>query len=737
MQSYNHNHNENIFARPFAKKIKFAKLLIILALVFYYPLCAQNGEFEIEYQKILNIKIPQQKIDSLEKFSKFVAFKDYEFGEKASLKLLELTRNTAYRKQFLTAYNVLGLVTHYLGENEKALLIFDTLIKKSIEYRDTLMEAKAHGNSGLVYERLGNFKKAYSEYSKSLKLAENAKNKSMMAASYGNLGNVSVRLKDFKGSIPNFEKAAELFIETNNIKATGNQYNSLSQAYDGLNNIKTQELYLEKAEKLYRDIGEKRALGTVLLNLGGIQEDFYHNSKAAIDITNEALALKIETDDLAGMANAYLNLSGQYASIKSFDKSFEAIKKAKIISEKLNDLFFISSVLEKFSMLYRLKGDFKNAYDYHIQFTTLKDSILGKETQKSIAEFKELYESEKKQNQIDNLEKRQAITKLEIIKNEEQLKSEKAQRVLIVGALIFVIVLCVFLIRAFIIKRNNAQLLETKNELINAKNSALQTANKESLYQKHIIEEKQKEILDSIHYAKRIQDTLLANKELMLTHLQNNFNFFKPKDIVSGDFYWAAEHNNKFYLAVCDSTGHGVPGAFMSLLNMGFLSEAVKEKNIEEPNKIFDYVRMRLINSISRDGQSDGMDGILICYDKANSVVSYAAANNTPVLIRNNQIMDLDKDKMPIGKGELTNNFNLFTISIYPGDMLYLYTDGYADQFGGSKSKKFMNKNLKVLLQANAHLPMPEQKNILETTFKNWVGNLEQVDDVTVIGIKI
>ncbi len=737
MQSHIHNYNQNIFAKSFAKKINFAKLLIIFALVLYYPICAQNGEFEIEYQKILSIRIPQQKIDSLEKFSKFVAFKDYKFGEKASLKLIELTRNTTSKKQFLTAYNVLGLVTHYLGENEKALLIFDTLIKKSIGYNDTLMEAKAHGNLGLVYEGLGNFKKAYSEYSKSLKLAERVKNKSMMAASYGNMGNVLVRLNDFKGSIPNFEKAAELFIETENIKATANQYNSLSQAYNGLNNIKTQELYLEKAAKLYRDIGEKRALGTVLLNLGGIQEDFYHNSKEAINITNEALALKIETDDLAGIANAYLNLSGQYASVKSFDKSFEAIKKAKTISEKLNDLFFISNVLEKFSMLYRLKGDFKNAYNYHIQFTTLKDSIVGKETQKSIVEFKELYESEKKQSQIDNLEKRQAIAKLEIIKNEEQLKREKAQRVLIVGVLIFVIVLCVFLIRAFIIKRNNAQLLETKNELINAKNAALQTANKESLYQKHIIEEKQKEIVDSINYAKRIQVALLANHEFVNQFIPNNFILFKPKDIVSGDFYWATEHNNKFYIAVCDCTGHGVPGAFMSLLNIGFLSEAIKEKGIEEPHEIFNYVRSRLIDTISKDGQQDGMDGILLCLDKATNQYTYAAANNEPILISNNEVKELPKDKMPVGKGEKTQSFALHTIKANKGDTLFLYTDGYADQFGGAKGKKFKYKALNDLLLANVNQSMVYQKEHLNNTIEQWRGNLEQVDDILVIGIKL
>ncbi|MBS1653193.1 MAG: hypothetical protein JSU07_14400, partial [Bacteroidetes bacterium] len=127
-----------------------------------------------------------------------------------------------------------------------------------------------------------------------------------------------------------------------------------------------------------------------------------------------------------------------------------------------------------------------------------------------------------------------------------------------------------------------------------------------------VIEEHQKEILDSIHYAKRIQTALLANKEFVNTNIKNNFIYFQPKDIVSGDFYWATQQNDYFYLACCDSTGHGVPGAFMSLLNIGFLSEAIKEKSISKPNEIFNYVRQRLIDSISAEGQKDGFDGILI-----------------------------------------------------------------------------------------------------------------------------
>ncbi len=233
---------------------------------------------------------------------------------------------------------------------------------------------------------------------------------------------------------------------------------------------------------------------------------------------------------------------------------------------------------------------------------------------------------------------------------------------------------------------------------------------------------------------------MLASEIILNENLNNHKNYFifyNPKDIVSGDFYWATEHNNKFYLAVCDCTGHGVPGAFMSLLNIGFLSEAIKEKNIEKPNEVFNYVRTRLIDSISSDGQQDGMDGILLCIDKTLNQISYAAANNEPILVSDNNIIELSKDKMPVGKGEKTESFTLFTINGNKGGTLYLYTDGYADQFGGPKGKKFKYKALNELLLSVVELPMHEQKEKLDTTLSSWKMNLEQVDDVLIFGLKL
>jgi len=250
--------------------------------------------------------------------------------------------------------------------------------------------------------------------------------------------------------------------------------------------------------------------------------------------------------------------------------------------------------------------------------------------------------------------------------------------------------------------------------------------------QKILIEEKQKEIVDSINYARRIQFSLLANKDIIERNTLESFIIFKPKDIVSGDFYWASESNNAFYLACCDCTGHGVPGAFMSILNMSFLNQAVNEKGIDAPDKILNHVRTQITDRVELG--NDGMDAILIKI-KENSL-HYAAAVNKPILVRNNELIELAADKMPVGKSHFTNSFNLYEQPIQKGDIYYFYTDGFADQFGGDKGKKLKSTRLKELLLSNSHKNLNNQKEVLSDFFEKWKGENEQVDDVCLIGIK-
>ena len=260
----------------------------------------------------------------------------------------------------------------------------------------------------------------------------------------------------------------------------------------------------------------------------------------------------------------------------------------------------------------------------------------------------------------------------------------------------------------------------------------------ENKNKEEIIRKKNKDITDSINYAKRIQKTMLAPERLLNENLGEHFVIYKPKDIVSGDFYWATEKDNRFYLAVADSTGHGVPGAFMSLLNISFLNEAINQEEIIQPNEILNYVRKRLIENVSftAGGTSDGMDAILICIDKDTKLITYAAANNAP-FIMNTSLHQFECDSMPVGSGIRTESFTHYTISSEPNSILYLTTDGFADQFGGHKGKKLKKKPMNQMISVISDLPFQEQKLFLENFFEDWKGDLEQLDDVLLIAIKI
>jgi serine phosphatase RsbU (regulator of sigma subunit) len=268
------------------------------------------------------------------------------------------------------------------------------------------------------------------------------------------------------------------------------------------------------------------------------------------------------------------------------------------------------------------------------------------------------------------------------------------------------------------------------------------TATQEIRQQKEQVEEAHKEITDSINYAERIQRSFLATKELLSENLQDYFVFFQPKEAVSGDFYWAKKlTNGNFVIVNADSTGHGVPGAIMSILNISAIEQAVKE-GLTNPSAIFNATRKTIIERLQNDGSieggKDGMDASILSFNADKSKFTYAAAQNPIWVVRGDELIEIKPEKMPIGKHD--NDAVPFVggeFETHKGDVVYTLTDGYQDQFGGGKGKKFKVRPFKNFLISIAQLPMQEQKEKLQHTFTSWKGDEEQVDDVCIIGVKI
>lgn len=294
-----------------------------------------------------------------------------------------------------------------------------------------------------------------------------------------------------------------------------------------------------------------------------------------------------------------------------------------------------------------------------------------------------------------------------------------------------------FRLRTAALKKRQKELEQTVEE----RTREVVEEKKEVEKQKHLVEEKNQEISDSINYAERIQRSMLANKALMDDYFNEYFVFFQPKDVVSGDFYWASEvGEGKLAVVNADSTGHGVPGAIMSMLNMNSLKESVKQ-GITEPNEILNETRKiikeTLMNDGSAEGGKDGMDCSLIIYEKESNTIRFAAANNPVWVVRGEELIEFKGDKMPVGKHDRDlEPFTSQEVELQKGDMVYTLTDGMPDQFGGPKGKKYLYKRMKNFLVSISTLEMEEQRKKLSDELHEWMKDEEQIDDICIIGVR-
>lgn len=584
--------------------------------------------------------------------------------------------------------------------------------------------------TGSILMRELKFEQSQTLILKGLNLADKNHLQAEKGVLYNTLGNIYGEMKMFSEAFKCFRLSLEIFESKKLFKMQGTVYNNLASLFYNLSHNTTS--YLDSAE-YYNGIAFQLAKKHDDLNLlrsyyqlNGLIATDRKNNKEAVYALEEALKISEKLQDTISMAYSYYQLGRFYVSQKvsaSADKSLMFLENAYNLSIVIEDPELAKEIIYEMAFATKYLGRHKESAELALRYAELNDSLTIVGNEAIIAEMSKKYQSAKQEAEIKDLN---------LAQKEKQQELNRQRYFLIASVIILIIV-----VAAAIALYKSNQIRKRVNAQLNEKNNLIESQKREVTAQKDLIETKNKEILDSINYARKIQLTLLANEDVLKNNLRDHFVLFKPKDIVSGDFYWATLKGDKFYMAVCDCTGHGVPGAFMSLLNIGFLNEAINEKNILQPNEIFNYVRQRLIESVSREEQQDGMDGVLLCVDKSNGQITYAAANNAPVLVSNKQLNELPFDKMPVGKGVNENKFNLYGVKLSPQDTLYLYTDGYADQFGGPKGKKFKYKQLNELL-VNIHSKnTQQQKENLESAFLDWKKDLEQVDDVCIIGLQV
>lgn len=664
--------------------------------ILLYIVCQMQSVHSINKIDSLKLQLTKAAIADTSKANIYNKIADL-FEERASdscLYYAKMALSISQKAKFINgcghAYNTIG--SYYNGKGEYQLALSNYIDAFKIYEKSSNQKAKSNimNSIGNTYLGIDNVAKAQESYKQSYEIALADSNRYMMGISSIGLGNIYLLKKDATQAIVFFTRAKDVFQNTPN--------------------------------SLYPLAVSYTLIGDALVELNKFDDAFVNFNKAVEQLKT--------LNNTYGIAATYKVIGDAYKKKGNLTSALEYFLKSYEIFVQRNAYDDLQSISFEISTIYKQQKKYDRALEFADKHISYKDSVLNTQKNKQLLEVEAKYETEKKEQQNVILRKQNDLSN-------ERIKQQKTLTYIIIASLIVSLLFGVFMFRVYSQKKKDHSLISKQKEQVEQKQFEIEA-------QKQVIEVKQKEIVDSINYARRIQYALLTNTKFLDKYLPNHFVLFKPKDIVSGDFYWATEYNGKFYLAVCDCTGHGVPGAFMSLLNIGFLSEAIKEKEISEPHQIFNYVRTRLIESIGRDEQRDGMDGILLCFDISEYLsnpqsleITYVASNNSPVLVKNNQLHLLEKDKMPVGKGEWMESFNLYSVNLQKGDSLYLYTDGYADQFGGGKGKKFKYKPLNKLLSELNTESLTKQQDILNSTFDSWKGNLEQVDDVLIVGIKI
>ena len=614
----------------------------------------------------------------------------------------------------INSYNILGLVQYYQSNYDKALEYHRISLELCKKTKNKSKEAIALNNIGLVYDDKGDYKPALEYYIQALKLAEETGNKRLLASALNNSGLIYKKLGRFDDALDYMIRSLKIKEEIGNRKGMSSSYHNIAMIYAERKEYSKSLDYYDKALQIRKELSDISGTALTLNNIGGVYESMQQYDKAYPYFV-EALNLRKDLKDRYNECISIFSLGGNYCNRGQIDKGLEYMQQALSMAQQLGAKDLVKFGYQALALAYEKQKNYEKAYEYEKLLLNLKDSILNVESAKELNEMQTKYETEKKQKEIELLTKDSEIQALQLNKN-------KLWMIVLCAVILLIIMLAALLYNRYIIKQRANTLLEHRNTEITLQ---------------------KKEITDSINYAKRIQESILPPVESWNKMLPDSFIFYRPKDIVSGDFYWIEQKGDTVCFAAVDCTGHGVPGALMSVVGFNLLTQAINEVNLLKPSDILKHldagVTKTLRQSEEGKGVKDGMDLSICSLNTGTLELQYAGAFNSLYYIANGTLHEIKADKFPIGvnlDGKVDDYTN-HTIQLKKGDCVYLYSDGYADQFGGPKGKKFKYDQLKQLLTRVYRLPVDEQRKAIEDAFDQWKGELDQVDDVVIIGVRV
>ena len=654
----------------------------------------------------------------------------------------ELSERSNYLMGMSQSYGWMGFFAQRFNDTEKSLEYNFKSIDVLIKIEDYASLATALNNIAVIYSNKGDYAKSIYYQQQSLKTHEHAGNIYGQALSFNNIAFTYETQNDYKKAEEYFFKSLEVLEEVPKESRGQDYYRGLATAHKSLGGLYKKmgklELgmkHLEKAFGIASESGDKVNLMLVLNIIGMIQVDLVEQSnlpanhqsndsliQAAIQNYEKAIEIGYEINYQRAVAASLKNIASVYYTLGNTQLAKKYAEESYTLSIQLSNPEVIKNSAYLLSVLYEEENrgiDALQMYKMHIK---MRDSLFNIENQKMAIETQTQYEYEKKKA-LDDADHSKELA----LKEEEK----KRQSVISYAATGGAISLALFLFIVF----NRLKITRKQKRTIEEQKIEVEKAHFE-------LGEKNQEILDSITYAKRIQTAILPPDKLFNSQLSSAFVLYLPKDIVAGDFYWMepfaeASGSKGVMFAAADCTGHGVPGAMVSVICNSALNRSVREFGLSDPGKILDKTREIVLEEFEKSEEEvkDGMD-IALC-KLQDKKLEFAGAHNPLWIVRNGEIIEQKGDKQPVGKFEKSTPFTTAKVDLQDGDTFYIFSDGFADQFGGEKGKKYKAKNFKQFLISIQDRDISEHEKLLKNEFNSWKENFEQLDDVCVIGVRV
>ncbi len=717
-----------------------------------------------------------EKAKKLIELSEIIRTKNPERAVYYGLIAIDISKEIGESELQQQAEFSVGFAYYIQNDFENALLHFNN----SLEYSNLLDNKRSVAASlnrmGNTYQLMGAYDKALEYYSHAMTINRELNEEQEVARTLTNLGSIYRLYGNYELAINQHLEALGIYEGLQNNEGIAWSALNIARLFKMMKNYPKGLEYVNQSLEIYQKIEKEQALSTgVTLCLKEFAQIYYKmgNLNFAVVYGERVLERNRKTNNMLGVANSLSTLGKIYYDIENFEKSEQYFIKAKRVKDSLHDNTEIATILRYLGKIYlnryetakandylnhsldfalnqNLKEEIKETYldlsklyeninqpnkalHYYKQYTALKDSLNNQK----INELALQYEFDKEQR------KREFEEKQKDIRQEAKLQREKIFKWAFASGFMLMLILAFVIFKSYQRKKKTNMLLTKQRNEIAEQKDEIEAQRDFVTKQRDQIAQQNTIITDSIEYAKRIQSALFPQQKFLDKVLGEYFIYMKPKNIVSGDFYWVAEKGNKIVITVSDCTGHGVPGAFMSMLGIAFLNEIVNKSKNLKANKILDQLRENIIDSLHQEygvkGSKDGMDMALCIIDRKTLEMQYAGAYNAVYIVRANVLKELKADKMPIGIHaiKVDKSFTNHEFQLAKNDMLYLFSDGYVDQFGGDRGVKFKQNAFKELILKVAPLAAKEQKAKIEFTMQKWQGDYSQLDDMMVMGIRV